>query len=94
MSSRVDPRAGNDNAMGTSRGSALRTLTAAWARVPASTEAQGRGVRILITAGNLTEDAVPEWVVVVGMVGCRLGWGQLCGTRQGGPSQAPHINAA
>lgn len=57
----VDPVRGDDDASGATRATALRTLGAAWARVPSGTRLT-RGVRILITPGTLGEDAVPHYM--------------------------------
>lgn len=57
----VDPAGGNDGASGATRATALRTLHAAWARVPAGTRLT-RGVRILITPGTLGEADVPHYM--------------------------------
>ncbi|MFO1539819.1 MAG: right-handed parallel beta-helix repeat-containing protein [Chloroflexota bacterium] len=57
----VDPVRGDDDAPGATRATALRTLAAAWARVPAGTRLT-RGIRILITPGTLGEDAVPHYM--------------------------------
>ena len=57
----VDPAGGNDGASGATRATALRTLHAAWARVPAGTRLT-RGIRILITPGTLGEEDVPHYM--------------------------------
>lgn len=57
----VDPTAGSDGAIGTTRGTALRTLAEAWRRIPSS-QALTAGVRVQITAGNLPESAIPNYL--------------------------------
>ncbi len=57
----VDPASGSDAAAGTSRATALRTLSAAWERVPAGASlAAGYHIRLL--PGRFLEDAVPGWM--------------------------------
>ena len=57
----VDPANGNDAAAGTSRATALRTLSAAWERVPAG-GTLAAGHRIRLVPGRFLEDAVPGWM--------------------------------
>lgn len=55
----VDPVRGNDSASGASRTQALRSITAAWHRVP---DAPGtRGTRIQLMAGNYPESHYPQY---------------------------------
>jgi len=57
----VDPARGNDAATGTSRATPLRTLTAAWARVPAGAALTApHTIRLL--PGTYGEDAAPDWM--------------------------------
>jgi hypothetical protein len=56
----VDPVAGSDAAAGTTRATALRTLDAAWRRIPeASTLTVGRRIRIL--PGTIAEGDAPNY---------------------------------
>ena len=57
----VDPASGSDSAAGTSRAAALRTLTAAWARVPSGTELAVPHT-IKLAPGRYSEDVVPGWM--------------------------------
>ena len=59
----VDPVRGSDSNSGASRGKALRTLAAAWAKVP-QRRALTRGFRIRITRGTVTQDMSEslEWM--------------------------------
>jgi hypothetical protein len=56
----VDPVRGSDSNSGASRTKALRTLAAAWARVP-QRRALTRGFRIHITPGRVTQDMSACW---------------------------------
>ncbi len=58
----VDPVNGRDSRTGAQRSTALRTLTAAWRRIPQGTPLTGRGYRILITRGRLTSAMVPNYM--------------------------------
>jgi len=49
----LDPVYGNDGNDGASRSTALRTLTAAWRRIPAQTTLTEHGYRINILPGEL-----------------------------------------
>lgn len=57
----VDPMNGKDSNSGTTRNQALRTITAAWNRVPAGTLTT-TGYRILLIAGDYPASALPEWI--------------------------------
>jgi hypothetical protein len=57
----VDPARGDDGATGASRATALRTLTAAWERVPAGRALAGE-YRIELLPGWYGEDVVPGWM--------------------------------
>ncbi len=57
----VDPERGSDTNSGVSRVAALRTLTAAWNRIPRATPL-GTGVEVLITAGRLDRSAIPNYL--------------------------------
>ena len=57
----VDPVAGSDAAAGTARTAALRTLTAAWGRVP-SGAALAVPYTIKLVPGTYSEDIVPGWM--------------------------------
>ncbi|MEY3283544.1 MAG: hypothetical protein RIR86_1557, partial [Acidobacteriota bacterium] len=58
----VDPVNGNDGNNGSARGQALRTLTAAWNRIPAGTTLSGSGRRIMLAAGNYPEASIPNYL--------------------------------
>lgn len=58
----VDPTNGNDANSGNSRTQALRTLSAAWNRIPQGTTLTRTGYRILITPGTLATAAIPEYL--------------------------------
>ena len=55
----VDPEGGNDGNTGDSRGQALRSLRAAWGRVPSGTTLTTTGYRILLVAGDYPESNLP-----------------------------------
>ena len=57
----VDPRAGSDGRSGASRSQALRTLDAAWQRIPQGKTLTRTGYRIMITRGSLAPTAVPNY---------------------------------
>jgi hypothetical protein len=57
----VDPRNGDDDASGTSRAEALRTLDAAWRSIPAGAPLR-RGVRIQLLPGEYAESAIPNYL--------------------------------
>jgi hypothetical protein len=56
----VDPLHGDDDAPGTSRSEALRTIDAAWREIPTGT-ALDRGVRIQLLAGEYPEVDLPNY---------------------------------
>jgi hypothetical protein len=56
----VDPRNGDDDASGTSRANALRTLDAAWRSIPAGAPLR-RGVRIQLLPGEYPESGIPNY---------------------------------
>jgi hypothetical protein len=55
----VDPAAGNDARIGNSRGDAVRTITEAWNRIPASLDKTG--YRIQLVTGTYGEASMPTW---------------------------------
>ena len=57
----VDPENGHDDNTGATRAHALRTITAAWDRIPEGTLASN-GYRILLVAGHYPAAAVPGWM--------------------------------
>ena len=57
----VDPLNGRDDNSGATRAQALRTIAAAWERVPMGT-LTGTGYRILLVAGDYPADAIPGWL--------------------------------
>ncbi|MCB0322282.1 MAG: right-handed parallel beta-helix repeat-containing protein [Bdellovibrionales bacterium] len=57
----VDPVAGNDSNSGATRGSALRTVTAAWQKIPQGTPLTGTGYRVNLVAGDYPESALPNF---------------------------------
>lgn len=57
----VDRAAGNDANSGDSRGTALRTVTAAWNRIPSETRLTGTGFRIQLAAGTYPPDEYPVY---------------------------------
>ncbi|MCX6431469.1 MAG: right-handed parallel beta-helix repeat-containing protein [Actinobacteria bacterium] len=57
----VDPRSGSDGRSGASRRQALRTLDAAWQRIPQGRALTRTGYRIMITPGSLAPTAVPNY---------------------------------
>jgi hypothetical protein len=57
----VDPLNGKDSNSGATRAQALRTITAAWNRVPTGTLTT-TGYRILLVAGDYPANAIPEWM--------------------------------
>lgn len=58
----IDPAAGNDANSGASRSQALRTLTAAWNRIPIRQQLSGSGVRILLAGGTIPEEGIPNFL--------------------------------
>jgi uncharacterized protein (TIGR03437 family) len=57
----VDPSAGNDNNSGATRDQSLRTLTAAWNRIPRGTTLTGAGYRIKLAAGVYPPSTIPSY---------------------------------
>ena len=57
----VDPAAGQDDRDGTTRSTALRTVTEAWRRVPPDTAGGDAGRRILLLPGRYLEGDVPNY---------------------------------
>ncbi len=57
----VDPKAGKDSRSGATRKQALRTLDAAWRKIPQGKKITGKGFRILITPGTLRPSEVPNY---------------------------------
>lgn len=57
----VDPANGNDGNSGAARNQALRTITAAWDRIPEGALAS-TGYRILLVTGRYPADSVPGWM--------------------------------
>jgi len=57
----VDPVAGNDSNDGNARATALRTLTAAWNRIPQSSTLTSTGYRIQLMAGTHPRASVPNY---------------------------------
>jgi hypothetical protein len=57
----VDPHHGRDSRSGTSRHTALRTLTAAWRRVPEGRTLRGHGYRILLARGRYPDGDTPVY---------------------------------
>jgi uncharacterized protein (TIGR03437 family) len=58
----VDPVNGNDSNNGSARSQALRTLAAAWNRIPAGAVLSGSGRRVMLAAGNYPESAIPNYL--------------------------------
>ena len=56
----VNPTGGNDARSGTSRAQALRTVNAAWSRVPTK-KTLTQGYRLMLTAGVYREGGVPGY---------------------------------
>lgn len=56
----VDPVNGNDGRDGSSRTNALRTITAAWNRIPSGT-LSGTGYRIQLMRGTYPESSIPNY---------------------------------
>ena len=55
----VDPVHGDNSRDGATRSTALRTITAAWQRIPAGVSLPSAGYRILLVAGDYTADDYP-----------------------------------
>lgn len=58
----VDPTSGDDNRTGASRSLALRSVSAALARIPAASELTDGGYRIQLAPGNYQRSQVPAWI--------------------------------
>jgi hypothetical protein len=58
----VDPVAGRDSRTGATRTTALRTLAAAWRRIPQGRALADHGYRILVTRGRIDVDGVPPYM--------------------------------
>lgn len=57
----VDPTNGNDANSGNTRAQALRTITAAWGRIPIGVTLTSTGYRIMLVAGTYPEGSVPNY---------------------------------
>jgi hypothetical protein len=57
----VNPQSGNDANSGTTRDTALKTLTAAWVKIPEATTFETTGYRIQITPGTLAQANIPNY---------------------------------
>jgi len=57
----VDGTNGDDHNSGADRAHALKTITAAWQRIPSGAALTTTGYRILITAGDYAESTFPEY---------------------------------
>ena len=57
----VNPQTGDDGRSGNTREQALRSLTAAWNRIPSSVELGSQGFLIRITPGELPASAIPNY---------------------------------
>ncbi|MBM3499932.1 MAG: right-handed parallel beta-helix repeat-containing protein [Armatimonadetes bacterium] len=57
----VDPRKGSDANSGETRAQALRTLTAAWARIPQGAPLTGAGYRVNLVAGRYPAEGLPVY---------------------------------
>lgn len=57
----VDPSNGHDDATGADRVHALRTITAAWQRIPSGTTLTTTGYRLQLVAGDYPESSFPEY---------------------------------
>jgi hypothetical protein len=57
----VDPVKGNDSASGVDRTQALRTITAAWQRIPRGAPLTETGYRLQLVAGDYPESSFPEY---------------------------------
>jgi uncharacterized protein (TIGR03437 family) len=67
----VDANNGNDANSGDARGQALRTVTAAWDRIPRETPLVGTGYRIRLAAGVYPASAIPGyWASRYGTLQC------------------------
>jgi hypothetical protein len=66
----VDPTGGDDSRSGATRAQALRTVTAAWNRIPMGTTLTTTGYRLMLVAGTYPESSLPNY------------WESRYGTRQ------------
>lgn len=57
----VDPVNGDNGASGLDRAHALRTITAAWQRIPSGTTLSTTGYRLQLVAGDYPESSFPEY---------------------------------
>lgn len=57
----VDPVNGQDDGTGVDRDHALRTITAAWQRIPSGAPLAGTGYRLQLVAGDYPESSFPEY---------------------------------
>lgn len=58
----VNPETGDDDNAGTTEDQPLRTVRAAWAKIPANDPLRDTGYRIILAAGRYTPDMVPpQW---------------------------------
>lgn len=57
----VNPVSGNDGNSGATRAQALRTINAAWGRIPQGTTLNSTGYRILLIAGDYAESNFPVY---------------------------------
>lgn len=57
----VNPVGGNDNNSGATRAQALRTINAAWGKIPRGTTLNTTGYRILLVAGDYAESNFPTY---------------------------------
>jgi len=57
----VHPKRGRDSASGARRNTALRTVSAAWRRIPEGEELQGTGYRIMLAPGRYRAADVPVY---------------------------------
>jgi len=57
----VDPAFGDDARNGSSRATALRTVRAAWGRVPADTSSANTGFRLLLAPGTYDDENLPRY---------------------------------
>lgn len=58
----VDPAHGDDGHTGDERGSALRSLSAAWDRIPSGATLSGNGYRVLLAGGTIPAGSVPTYM--------------------------------
>jgi len=58
----VDPISGSDNNSGATRAHALRSLNAAWERIPQNTMLAETGYRVMLAAGEYPESVLPNYL--------------------------------